>query len=113
VTVYPIQSPLLAAFDNEPERWLDLRWEVDAERPQRFPARIALQSVNEPGSLAQIAQVIADHDGNIDNVAMRRPTQDFTEMTVDLAVWDLKHLNAILAELRAKRAVSRADRVTG
>jgi GTP pyrophosphokinase len=34
-------------------------------------------------------------------------------MTIDLTVWDLKHLNAIIAELRAKRVVSRVDRVTG
>src|SRR5918993_3982077 len=101
VTVYPIQSPALADFDNEPDRWLDVRWEVDTQASQRFPARITLQSVNEPGSLAQIAQVIADHDGNIDNVA------------IDLTVWDLKHLNAIIAELRAKRAVSGVERATG
>ena len=110
VTIYPIQSPALADFDNEPDRWLDVRWGVDGHAPQRFPARIALQSINEPGSLAKIAQVIADHDGNIDNVAMRRPTQDFTEVTIDLSVWDLKHLNAIIAELRAKSAVSRVER---
>ncbi len=113
VTIYPIQSPSLAAFDNEPDRWVDVRWDVDPNDPQRFPARIALQSINEPGTLAQIAQVIADHDGNIDNVAMRRRTQDFTDLTIDLAVWDLKHLNAIIGELRAKRVVSRVDRVTG
>ena len=83
------------------------------EARQRFPARIALQSINEPGSLAQIAQVIADHDGNIDNVSMKRRTQDFTDMTIDLTVWDLKHLNAIIAELRGKRVVSRVERVTG
>ena len=29
-----------------------------------------MQSVNEPGSLAQVAQVIAEHDGNIDNIRM-------------------------------------------
>jgi GTP pyrophosphokinase len=113
VTIYPIQSPSLAAFDNEPDRWLDVRWDLEASDRQRFPARIKLQSINEPGSLAQIAQVIADHDGNIDNVNMRRRTQDFTDVTIDLAVWDLKHLNAIIAELRAKRVVSRVDRVTG
>jgi GTP pyrophosphokinase len=113
VTIYPIQSTSLAAFDNEPDRWIDVRWEVDATDSQRFPARIALQSINEPGSLAQIAQVIADHDGNIDNVSMKRRTQDFTDMVIDLSVWDLKHLNAIISELRAKRVVSRVDRVTG
>jgi guanosine-3',5'-bis(diphosphate) 3'-pyrophosphohydrolase len=113
VTIYPIQSPSLAAFDNEPDRWIDVRWDLEHNNHQRFPARIKLQSINEPGSLAQITQVIADHDGNIDNVAMKRRTQDFTDITIDLTVWDLKHLNAIIAELRAKRVVSRVDRVTG
>jgi GTP pyrophosphokinase len=113
VTIYPIQSTALAAFDNEPDRWLDVRWDIDPQAPQRFPARLALQSINEPGTLAQIAQVIADHDGNIDNVSMKRRTQDFTDMTIDLSVWDLAHLNAIVAELRAKRVVSRVNRVTG
>ncbi|MBZ6077942.1 RelA/SpoT family protein [Microvirga puerhi] len=113
VTIYPIQSPSLAAFDNEPDRWIDVRWDVEPDDPQRFPARIKLQSINEPGSLAQITQVIADHDGNIDNVAMKRRTQDFTDVTIDLAVWDLKHLNAIIAELRTKPVVSRVDRVNG
>ncbi|MFL5327259.1 MAG: RelA/SpoT family protein, partial [Microvirga sp.] len=113
VTIYPIQSPALAAFDNEPERWLDVRWDIDPQAPQRFPARLELQSINEPGTLAQIAQVIADHDGNIDNLSMKRRTQDFTNMLIDLAVWDLKHLNAIIAELRAKRVISRVERVTG
>ncbi len=57
--------------------------------------------------------MIADHDGNIDNISMKRRTQDFTDVTIDLAVWDLKHLNAIVSELRAKRVVSRVDRVNG
>jgi len=113
VTIYPIQSPSLAAFDNEPDRWVDVRWDLESGSAQRFPARIKLQSINEPGSLAQITQVIADHDGNIDNVSMKRRTHDFTDITIDLTVWDLKHLNAIIGELRAKRVVSRVDRVTG
>ncbi|HYF55507.1 MAG TPA: bifunctional (p)ppGpp synthetase/guanosine-3',5'-bis(diphosphate) 3'-pyrophosphohydrolase [Salinarimonas sp.] len=113
VTIYPIQSSALAAFDNEPHRWVDVRWDVDPGAAQRFPARLKLQSINEPGSLAQIAQVIADHDGNIDNVAMDRRTPDFTDVLIDLTVWDLKHLNAIVGELRAKRVVSQVQRVTG
>jgi GTP diphosphokinase / guanosine-3',5'-bis(diphosphate) 3'-diphosphatase len=113
ITIYPIQSPALAAFENELDRWLDVRWDVDGREPQRFPARIALQSINEPGTLAQIAQVIAEHDGNIDNVAMARRTPDFTDMTVDLSVWDLKHLNNIISELKAKRVVNKVERVTG
>jgi GTP diphosphokinase / guanosine-3',5'-bis(diphosphate) 3'-diphosphatase len=113
VVIYPIQSGALAAFDNEPERWLDVRWDEESARLRRFPARLLLHSINEPGVLAQITQVIADHDGNIENVSMKRKTQDFTNMTIDLSVWDLKHLNAIIAELRAKKTVAKVERVTG
>ena len=79
ITIYPIQSPALKEFEDQPERWLDVRWDVDDKAPQRFPAQLAVQSVNEPGTLAQIAQVIAEHDGNIDNIHMSRQSPDFTE----------------------------------
>jgi GTP diphosphokinase / guanosine-3',5'-bis(diphosphate) 3'-diphosphatase len=113
ITIYPIQSPALKDFEEEPERWLDVRWDVDESTPQRFPARIRIDNVNEPGSLAQVATVIAEHDGNIDNISMSRRSPDFTELTIDLEVYDLKHLSAIIAQLRAKAVVARVERVNG
>jgi len=113
ITIYPIQSPALKDFEEEPERWLDVRWDVDESTPQRFPARILVDNVNEPGSLAQVATVIAEHDGNIDNISMFRRSPDFTELTIDLEVYDLKHLSAIIAQLRAKAVVARVERVNG
>jgi GTP diphosphokinase / guanosine-3',5'-bis(diphosphate) 3'-diphosphatase len=113
ITIYPIQSPALSEFEDKPERWLDVRWDEEERTPRRFPARIAVQSVNEPGSLAQIAQVIAEHDGNIDNIRMTRRAPDFTDVMIDLEVYDLKHLTAILAQLRAKSVVAKAERVNG
>jgi len=113
ITIYPIQSPALKDFEEQPERWLDVRWDVDDTTPQRFPARVLVQNVNEPGSLAQVATVIAEHDGNIDNISMHRRSPDFTELTIDLEVYDLKHLSAIIAQLRAKSVVARVERVNG
>ncbi|KJC44163.1 GTP pyrophosphokinase [Bradyrhizobium sp. LTSP849] len=113
ITIYPIQSPALKDFEEEPERWLDVRWDIEDSMPQRFPARIKVENVNEPGALAQIATVIAEHDGNIDNISMQRRSPDFTETTIDLEVYDLKHLSAILAQLRAKAVVARVERVNG
>jgi GTP diphosphokinase / guanosine-3',5'-bis(diphosphate) 3'-diphosphatase len=113
ITIYPIHSQALKDFEDQPERWLDLRWDVDDKAPQRFPARLAVQSVNEPGTLAQIAQVIAEHDGNIDNVKMTRQSPDFTELTIDLEVYNLKHLTSIISQLRAKKVVANAERVNG
>jgi RelA/SpoT family (p)ppGpp synthetase len=111
ITIYPIQSNSLKDFEDKPEHWLDLRWDVDDATPQRFPARVALQTVNEPGTLAQVAQVIAEHDGNIDNIRMTRQSPDFTSLLIDLEVYDLKHLTSIIAQLRAKSVVANAERV--
>ncbi len=113
ITIYPIQSSSLAEFEDKPENWLDVRWDDEEKTPQRFPARIVIQSANEPGALAQIAQVIAEHDGNIDNIRMSRDAPDFTNVQIDLEVYDLKHLTAILAQLRAKPMVAKAERVNG
>src|SRR5271156_4177288 len=113
ITIYPIQSEALKQFEDVPERWLDVRWDVDDKAPQRFPARLAVHSVNEPGTLAQIAQVIAEHDGNIDNIRMTRQSPDFTELTIDLEVYNLKHLTSIISQLRAKKVVANAERVNG
>jgi GTP diphosphokinase / guanosine-3',5'-bis(diphosphate) 3'-diphosphatase len=113
ITIYPIHSPALKEFEDQPERWLDVRWDVDEKTGQRFPAQLAVQSVNEPGSLAQIAQVIAEHDGNIDNIHMSRQSPDFTELTIDLEVYNLKHLTSIISQLRAKKVIAAAERVNG
>ncbi|GGB56457.1 GTP pyrophosphokinase [Roseibium aquae] len=113
LTIYPIQSPALKEFDEQTERWIDVRWDIDIDNPERFPARISVTAANEPGSLAIIAQVIGENGGNIDNVKMLRKAIDFHEMVIDLEVWDLKHLNRIINLLRSKPNVSTVTRVNG
>lgn len=113
VTIYPIQSPSLKEFDDQTERWVDVRWDIDVDNPERFPARLEISAANEPGSLATIAQVIGENSGNIDNVKMIRRAPDFHQMMIDLEVWDLKHLNRIINQLRSKPNVSSVSRVNG
>lgn len=113
LTIYPIQSPALKEFDDQSERWVDVRWDIDVNNPERFPARLSISAVNEPGSLATIAQVIGENSGNIDNVKMVRKAADFHQMIIDLEVWDLKHLNRIINQLRSKPNVSSVTRVNG
>ena len=111
ITIYPIDSLALRNFDDEPDRWLDVRWDIETETPERFPARIKVTVINEPGSLGQIATVIGEHDGNIDAIDIVGQTHDFKDMWVDLEVWDIKHLNGIISQLRKNSSVSDADRV--
>jgi (p)ppGpp synthase/HD superfamily hydrolase len=113
ITIYPIQSPALVEFDDESDRWVDVRWDIADDSTERFAARVKVSAINEPGTLAEIAEVIGSSDGNIDNVKMLERGLDFTVMEIELEVWDLKHLNRIVSQLRAKPVVSNVERVNG
>ncbi|HEY7646674.1 MAG TPA: bifunctional (p)ppGpp synthetase/guanosine-3',5'-bis(diphosphate) 3'-pyrophosphohydrolase, partial [Hyphomicrobiales bacterium] len=111
ITIYPIHSPLLRDHFDHNERWLDVTWDIDEGSKERFPAQIKVTAVNEPGSLAKIASVIGDKSGNIDKLQMVGRREDYTDMVIDLEVWDLKHLHDILSGLRGLTAVNAVDRV--
>ncbi len=109
IRIFQIHSPRLKAYEHE--QWIDVAWDVDTDNPERFPARISVTTRNEPGTLAQIAQLIGQKDGNIDHLKMISRGPEFTEMSLDLEVWDLDHLNQIIAGLRSNGVVSSAERV--
>ncbi len=113
ITIYPIHAPELAALEDQIERWVDVRWAPEAEGVVRFPTQIRAIVLNEPGVLAQVAQVIADTDGNIQNLRITSSSRPVCEMLIDLEVYNVKHLARILALLKTKTVVTDAQRVFG
>lgn len=111
ITIYPIQSPILQKFDEEPERWIDVRWDLDEANNSRFMARIAVSALNEPGTLAEVAQAIATTDVNIRSLSMGRVAADFSELQFDLEVWDLRQLNHLMAQLKELPSISMVKRL--
>lgn len=111
ITIYPIQASALQRFENEPERWIDVRWDLDEANKSRFVARILINALNEPGTLATVAQCVARLDVNIRVLNMIRIATDFTEMAIDLEVWDLRQLSQLLGELKELDCISTVKRV--
>jgi guanosine-3',5'-bis(diphosphate) 3'-pyrophosphohydrolase len=112
ITIYPIQSPALGAFD-ESDRWLDVRWDIDLARKELFPAQIEVMAINEPGCLAAITGVIGELGANIEDIRVTMRAPDVRKMLLDVEVWDLKQLNEIIARLRTQPMVSAVERVNG
>ena len=113
IIIYPIHAKALQKYDDQPERWVDVTWDIQAQSRERFPALISVTTYNMPGSLARIAQLIGEADANIDKLRMVRRAADFTEMVIGLEVWDVKHLNRIIAGIKAMKIVNRVFRVQG
>ena len=114
IMIYPIFAEALEKFDTQPERWLDLAW-GHAEEGQRFPARVGLKILNEIGALAQVTQAISDKGGNIDELSLqaREGVRDFFALDILLEVFDVRHLNDIISEIKSKSSVNSVSRVTG
>jgi guanosine-3',5'-bis(diphosphate) 3'-pyrophosphohydrolase len=77
-----------------------VRWDLDEANKSRFMARILVNALNEPGTLAKVAQTVAGLDVNILTLNTVRVAADFTEMAIDVEVWDLRQLNQLLAQLK-------------
>ncbi len=109
IIVYPIAAPALSKFENQPERWIDLSWDVIADR-SFFLARIKVMLAHEVGALAAITKLIAEYQSNIDHLDLLQADLNFRSLRMDIEVHDLKHLNAILKALQGLRVVHDAQR---
>ena len=113
ITIYPIQSTKLEQFDKEPSRWVDVKWDTEELEGDRFPARIKILASNVPGTLATITEVIANTEGNIQNISMQMPAEGFSEFEIDVEVFNLEHLQRVIRQLSKKSVTSKVVRLTG
>jgi GTP diphosphokinase / guanosine-3',5'-bis(diphosphate) 3'-diphosphatase len=105
IVIHSIDCPQLA--DGQDADWIDVRWQSSTDGGT---ARLTVVVRNEPGTLAEVATLIARQHGNIVNLSMSAREGDFHTYDVQLEVEGLQHLMRILSALRASDAVSQADR---
>ncbi|MCW8835378.1 MAG: bifunctional (p)ppGpp synthetase/guanosine-3',5'-bis(diphosphate) 3'-pyrophosphohydrolase, partial [Rhodospirillales bacterium] len=97
VTIHTIDCDSLEKFSDEPERWIDVSWDVSSDEQEFHLGRVNITVLNEPGSLGSLSMVIAKNGGNISNLKLTNRTREFFDMIVDVEVKDLKHLTNIIA----------------
>ena len=105
VAVHTIDCKVLEKFADEPERWLDIAWGDDADSDVHV-GRLKIMLANEPGALADLSNLVARNNGNIANLNIVYRTVSYFELLVDVEVKDVKHLNDIIAALKASKVVS-------
>ncbi|MDP9839183.1 guanosine-3',5'-bis(diphosphate) 3'-pyrophosphohydrolase [Neorhizobium huautlense] len=112
ITIYPIQASALQRFDEQPESWIDVRWDIDEANKSRFLARVFFNTINEPGTLATVAQAVANLDINIRTLKMGSSrAADFSEIEMEVEVWDVRQLNQLLTQVKDLDVVSSVRRI--
>ena len=110
VSVHTIDCEALESFQETPERWVDLAWDLGQTAETSHIGRLTVIVANKRGTLAHLASVVAENLGNINNLKITDRSKDFFEFSPDIEVEDSKHLNEIIAALRAVSSVSSVER---
>jgi len=110
IVIYHSDAPALAELRDQNHQLMDVRWDIDSAKGQRFLAKIGILSAHAPGTLATISQVIAEFEGNIQNLNLQVLVDDFAEMQIDVEVWDASHLTRIIKHIGDKSVVTRVLR---
>ena len=113
VTIHTIDCETLETFADTPERWIDVSWGDGVDSPESHIGRLNITLMNKPGGLGTLSTVIGKNGGNIINLKITNRDLDFWDMLIDVDVSDNKHLNNIIAALRATPEIASVDRAKG
>ena len=113
VTVHTIDCETLETAAEQPDRWIDLSWDLKGSPSDMHVGRITLSVLNTPGSLGDLSTVIAKNNGNISNLKITHRSADFFDMLIDVEVRNVKHLTDIIAALRATPSINSVERARG
>ncbi len=96
------------AVDLDPERQVDLIW--DPGQKKRFKAGIKVITVDRPGMLAEITQVISSFDVNISNARVQMHADEKASILFEVALPDLAQLQRVLIRIEGIDGVISAER---
>lgn len=113
VTVHTIDCETLENFADTPERWLDVSWDDGPDSPESHVGRLQVTISNVAGALGTLSTVIGKNGGNIINLKITSRSLDFWDMLLDVYVNDTRHLNNIIAALRATPQIASVERARG
>lgn len=113
VSIHTIDCDTLENFADTPERWLDVAWDTNETVQEAQIGRLTLTLSNEPGTLGTISTVIGRNGGNITNLKITSREIDFWVMILDIYLNDTKHLNNVIAALRATPEIVSVERTRG
>ncbi|MBK8083103.1 MAG: bifunctional (p)ppGpp synthetase/guanosine-3',5'-bis(diphosphate) 3'-pyrophosphohydrolase [Devosia sp.] len=110
ITIYPIHSEALSELYDSDVAWIDVRWDIVGREDMQHQCVVSMQAQNKPGSLAQIAAVIAACEANIHNLVMRMESPDFHKFIFHIEVRDLGQLTDVLNSLKLTAGVTAVRR---
>lgn len=109
VVIHAIDCPVLADFEDQPDRWVDLRWR-EGRHPAAYSTSLLLTIRNDAGVLGRICTLIGAQGANISNLVFQDRKSDFYRLLVDVELRDREHLHNLMTALEAELDVAQVAR---
>jgi guanosine-3',5'-bis(diphosphate) 3'-pyrophosphohydrolase len=109
VVIHAIDCAELGAFEEESDRWIDLRWADGQPRPDHL-ARAEVTLANDAGVLGRICTLIGEQRANITDIVFTERKPDYFRMVIDMEVRDMEHLTHVLTAIDADSDVADVKR---
>jgi GTP pyrophosphokinase len=107
--VHAIDCPALAAFDDSPERWIDLHWTEGRHAPIHN-VTIDVTISNQQGVLGRICTLIGEQNANISDLHFIDRKPDYFRLLIDVDVRNAKHLHAVMMAVELDSDVASLQR---
>jgi GTP pyrophosphokinase len=108
VCVHRIDCPDLS---DERGDWLDLAWRNDPEAS--FVVEVVVTVTNRTGAIGHIGSLLAKYEADIHDLHVENREVQFSDLRVEFAVHDAKHLANVMTALRGSDLVVEAKRSEG
>ncbi|MFN3274555.1 MAG: RelA/SpoT family protein [Paracoccus sp. (in: a-proteobacteria)] len=110
VVIHAIDCPVLAEFEDMPNRWVDLQWR-DGRHPAAYSTVLSLTIRHDAGVLGRICGLIGGQGANISNLEFIDRKPDFYRIEVEVELRDHEHLHKLLTALEAESDVAQVARI--
>ena len=112
VRVHTIDCETLSTYEDQPDRWLDLRWH-EGNHPAVYGAVIDITIGNGAGVLGRICTLIGEASANISDMEFLERRPDFYKILIYVDLRDVAHLHSLITVLEADSDVAAISRRRG
>jgi GTP pyrophosphokinase len=97
-----------------PERLIEVEWmKGDGAHPAAYPITMRLTTEDRPGMVADVTQAIAVVGTNIRDIRASLDDEGRGQLVLTAEIFDLKHLEKLIASLKAVKGVQDVERTSG
>ncbi|MGE3919423.1 MAG: bifunctional GTP diphosphokinase/guanosine-3',5'-bis pyrophosphate 3'-pyrophosphohydrolase [Gammaproteobacteria bacterium] len=108
LVIHTTQCDKIVKLFSKPEKFIEVQWEAGISGD--FKVDLFLEVVNQRGVLAQLANIFAATDANIEDIKINSPEGQYSQVCVTLTVKNRIHLAHIMRRVRTVKVVTRVSR---